>query len=79
MKMCCQLVYAVSCVKRSSFAQILRLDGGSKRARLEAKVKAAQETSGGAGRDSLGVAESTVTAKWASDDEGSDDDFASEE
>ena len=55
----------------------LRIDGGSKRARLEQKVKAA---AGGAGRDSLGVAESAVTAKWNSDDEGDEDeDYGDEE
>lgn len=52
--------------------QALRLDGGSKRARLESKVKAAKE-SAGKGADSLGVAESTVMARWVSDNEDEGD------
>ena len=59
------------------FIKAFRLDGGSKRSRLEAKVKAAREaaTAGGAaaGRDSLGVSESTVTARWVDDDEDDDE------
>ena len=50
----------------------LRLDGGSKRSRLEKKVKAAVE--GGAAGSSKGVAESTVMAQWADEDEEDDED-----